>query len=197
MEEDRDEVWIRIESLNHNGLLVLELSEAIKWPLYAKSILLGFANNGNQTYDGSSETDKVPPVQIKALQMVDDKIDLMDEVMLLNMTWNYTSIVYTPSKIFIRLNFSEPVHVSQYSQPDRLLVLLNLDVLQIPQKKLPSNLLLQTWIPHQIPEWDQVAVDAVSDSAATFTSVVLLGNFLLNLLLSLSLNELKSAINTM
>ena len=86
--------------------------------------------------------------------MVDDTIELSDQVMPLNMTWNYTSIVYQPSKMFIRMNFSEAVNVSQYLNPDRLLVLLNLDVLQIPNKKLPINSLLQNWIPNQIPEWD-------------------------------------------
>ena len=45
----------------------------------------------------------------------------------LNLTWNYTNI--TPQKIYIRLNFSEPLNISQYALPDRLFVLLNLHIL--------------------------------------------------------------------
>ena len=58
-------------------------------------------------------------------------------------------------------------------------------------------MLLQTMIPMQIPVSDQEAVEALSDAASAFVTAALLGNFFLNMFLSYSLNELKSAVNTM
>ena len=52
-------------------------------------------------------------------------------------------------------------------------------------------------IPLQLPSSAEESVEMAADSAVTFTSVTLVGNFFLNTLLSLSIQELISALNTM
>ena len=67
------------------------------------------------------------------------------EVKTVDLSWNYTEL--SPSEIIIKLDFAAPMNISQFDEPDRLFVLLNLDVLELDQVVLPSNMLLQKTIP--------------------------------------------------
>ena len=65
-ERDPEEVTMKIESITSSGLLTIGLSEEIAWPVYAKSILFGFANNGEERTLTSNELDETYILQEEA-----------------------------------------------------------------------------------------------------------------------------------
>ena len=65
------------------------------------------------------------------------------------------------------------------------------------EKALQSNMLLESNIPLQLPIGSGLALRLVSDTASTFTTATFVGSFILNVILSLSIQSLVSAVNTM
>ena len=63
-EREPDEVTMKIESLTSSGLLTIALSEEIEWPVYAKSILFGFANNGERNEERTPQSSEIDQTNI-------------------------------------------------------------------------------------------------------------------------------------
>ena len=81
--------------------------------------------------------------------------------------------------------------------PDVLLVLVNLESIMPVNKQvtLPKNTFMKTLIPLQLA--DEGAAQGAADAVSTSSKGLIATSFLFNLILSYSLNQLVSAVNTM
>lgn len=111
----------------------------------------------------------------------------------------WTLVEVSPNSIKIKLEFSDPLEVSQGSEPDSLFVQIMLHAyLDIDGLHLPKNLVRRVVLPKQFAsESEKTTLNAIKDNLSVSASSIFTGNGFLTFVLNVSANQLWSALNSL
>ena len=103
----------------------------------------------------------------------------------------------TGDKLSLKLNFTNPLKISQTDDPDFVFVLLNLDQFKDADGNgLGANKLIKVLLPRLVMEGEATdTVESAGASAGSSSKITVIGNFLVNIAMSASLNQLWGMIN--
>ena len=119
----------------------------------------------------------------------------MTDPSVLGFSYNITGTSGT--EIDIKFTFDKPLEISQQQDPERVNVTMNMEKFTRPDgKDMAGYAMMTSFIPRQIPsEAEAESIEDSGSSSETSSTVVMLTNFIVSLILAASLNQLWSMLN--